>query len=56
MKSMGVLQKEIELMDHIIAFNKAKGLDYDDYEMKKDMLDNEIQVYRKFILEITKQC
>lgn len=53
MKSIGVLQKEIELMDHIIEFCKKHKLDYDSFESKKDMLDVEIEVtpackYRKF--------
>jgi hypothetical protein len=44
MKSMGVLQREVELMSHIIEFNKRNKVDYDEFEIKKDMLDNEMQV------------
>jgi hypothetical protein len=40
MKSMGVLEKELELMDHIIKFKKT---DYDDFESKKDIIQCEME-------------
>jgi hypothetical protein len=43
MKSMGVLQEEVTLVDSIIKYKKDKGLDYDYFEAKKDLLDVEIQ-------------
>lgn len=45
MKSVGVLQKELELMDTIITFCKNKNLDFDDFEAKKDLLSIDIEVF-----------
>jgi hypothetical protein len=42
---MSVLQGETELMDHIVSFNKLKGVDFDDFEMKKMNIDTAIKVY-----------
>ena len=39
MKSLTVLEEEIALCDKIIAFKKKKGLDYDEWETKKDLAD-----------------
>jgi hypothetical protein len=44
MKSMGVLQSESELMDHIIVLFKKDEKDYDSFESKKDMIEVEIEV------------
>jgi len=44
MKSLTVLEEEIALCDKIISFKKKRGLEYDDWETKKDLakmqLDN----------------
>ena len=37
MKSLTVLEEEIALCDKIISFKKKRGLDYDDWENKKDL-------------------
>ena len=37
MKSLTVLEEEIVLCDKIISFKKKRGLDYDDWENKKDL-------------------
>ena len=37
MKSITVLEEEIALCDKIIAFKKKRGLEYDDWESKKDL-------------------
>ena len=42
MKSLTVLEEEIALCDKIIAFKKKKGLDYDDWETKKDLAELKI--------------
>ncbi len=39
MKSLTVLEEEIALCNKIIAFKKKKGLDYDEWETKKDMAE-----------------
>ena len=39
MKSLTVLEEEIALCDKIIEFKKKKGLDYDDWETKKEMAE-----------------
>lgn len=44
MKAFTVLQSECELVDYIIKFNQKKGLEYDDYELKKMNLDTQIKV------------
>jgi hypothetical protein len=43
MKSMGVLQDEVAITDEIIKCKKNKGLDYDYFESKKDLIDVEMQ-------------
>jgi hypothetical protein len=43
MKSMGVLQEELTITDDIIKFKKDRGLEYDFFESKKDLLDVEMQ-------------
>lgn len=43
MKSIGVLQEELKIVDDIIKYKTDKGLDYDFFESKKDMIDIEIQ-------------
>jgi hypothetical protein len=42
-KSIGVLQEELNVIDEIINYKKARGFDYDDFESKKDMVDCEIE-------------
>ena len=44
MKSIGVLQEELALMDHIIQFNTKNNQDYDDFENKKLFIQNQIDV------------
>ena len=44
MKSLGVLVKEMELMDYIISIKKGRNEDYDDFDFKKNMIDVEIKV------------
>ncbi len=44
MKSIGVLQEELALMDHIIKINKKNNLDYDEFENKKFFIQNQIDV------------
>ena len=39
MKSLTVLEEEIALCDKIIAFKKKRGLDYDEWENKKEMAE-----------------
>ena len=64
MKSLTVLEEEIALCDKIIAFKKNRGLDYDDWETKKDLAqmqlsntksliesgDMDFEAYKKLIL------
>lgn len=44
MKSIGVLQEELALMDHIIQFNTKNNIDSDDFENKKFFIQNQIDV------------
>ena len=44
MKSLGVLQNELELMDQKINFCKTKGLDYDLLDNKKFFIKNQSDV------------
>jgi hypothetical protein len=43
MKSLTVLEEEIALCDKIIAFKKKKGLDYDEWETKKDLAEMQLE-------------
>lgn len=42
-KSIGVLQEELKVVDEVILYKKEKGIDYDFFEAKKDLIDVEIQ-------------
>jgi hypothetical protein len=44
MKSIGVLQEELALMDYIINFNTKNNLDVDEFENKKFFIQNQIDV------------
>ena len=43
MKSLTVLEEEIALCDKIIAFKKKKGLDYDEWETKKELAEMQLE-------------
>jgi hypothetical protein len=44
MKSLGVLQNEMDLMNHIIEFLKKSNLDYDTFDNKKFFIKNQMDV------------
>ena len=44
MKSIGVLQEELTLMDYIIKFNTKNNLDTDEFENKQFFIKNQIDV------------
>lgn len=44
MKSLGVLQNEMDLMDHIIEFSKKSNLDSDTFDNKKFFIKNQMDV------------
>ena len=44
MDSLGVLEKELQICDIIIAYKKKKGEDYDTWELKKDSIETKKQV------------
>jgi hypothetical protein len=41
---MGVLIKEKEIMERIIEYKKRRNLDYEDFDFKKSLIENEIDV------------
>ena len=43
MKSLTVLEEEIALCDKIITFKKKKGLDYDEWETKKELAEMQLE-------------
>ena len=49
MKSLTVLEDEIALCDKIIAFKKKKGLDYDEWETKKDLAELQLNSTKTLI-------
>jgi len=49
MNSVGVLEKEKEICDKIIAYKKKIGADYDDWDMKKDDIDTRIDTISSFV-------
>ena len=49
MKSLTVLEEEIALCNKIIEFKKKRGLDYDDWETKKDMAEVKINSTKALI-------
>ena len=49
MNSVGVLEKEKEICDKIIAYKKKMGADYDDWDMKKDDIDTRIDTISSFV-------
>ena len=44
MKSLGVLNNEMDLMDHIIQFCKVNELEFDVFDSKKIFLKNSFDV------------
>ena len=44
MDSIGVLNEEKELCDRIIEYKKKIGKDYDDWEFKKENIDDRVQI------------
>ena len=49
MKSITVLEEEIALCDKIISFKKKLGLDYDDWEIKKDSAQMQLNVIKSSV-------
>ena len=49
MKSITVLEEEIALCDKIIAFKKKRGLEYDDWESKKDLAQMQLNNTKSLI-------
>ena len=49
MTSIGVLNEEKELCDKIIEYKKKIGVDYDDWELKKDNIDDKIGTVSSFV-------
>ena len=49
MKSLTVLEEEISLCDKIIAFKKKRGLEYDDWENKKDLAKTQLENTKSLI-------
>ena len=49
MNCLGVLQKEKEVCDKIIEYKKKIGADYDDFDNKKENIDEKIKTITSFI-------
>jgi len=49
MDSLGVLQKEKEICDKIIEYKKKIGADYDDWDIKKESIDDKMKTITSFI-------
>ena len=49
MNSLGVLQKEKEICDKIIEYKKKIGADYDDWDIKKESIDDKMKTITSFI-------
>ena len=49
MTSLGVLEKEKEICDKIIAYKKEIGADYDDWDIKKESIDDKIGSITSFV-------
>ena len=49
MKSLTVLEEEIALCDKIIEFKKKRGLDYDEWETKKDLAEMQLNSTKTLI-------
>ena len=49
MKSLTVLEEEIALCDKIIEFKKKRGLDYDEWETKKDLAEVQLNSTKTLI-------